>query len=221
MSQEPTSQPHHDGAQGRHHDQDHDQEGMQHDFSDVEHWFDVFEGDNRNEWQQPEMLIELMAISPGMRVVDIGAGTGYFLSYLSGAVGEAGEVLALDVEPNLVEFMTERISREGLGNATAQLVAPDDPGLSADSIHRILIVNTWHHIGNRVDYSRLLLESLVDGGVVYVVDFTLESDEGPPVEFRLPPEVVLSELNEAGLLAELLPSTLTKQYVVLGRRPSR
>ena len=82
--------------------------GFHHDFSDAEHWAKRFDTPDRPTWQKPESLMALMGIEPGMTVADLGAGTGFFLGYLSKVVGEKGRVLALDVEPTLISHMANR-----------------------------------------------------------------------------------------------------------------
>ena len=68
--------------------------GMHHDFSDAESYSATFDNPARNEWQKPTHLVTLLEIEPGMTVVDIGAGTGYFEPYLAAAVGKTGTVFA-------------------------------------------------------------------------------------------------------------------------------
>jgi len=217
---QPTSQPaeeHHHGE--HHHGEGHNSDGMRHDFSDAEFWSSRFDAPERDEWQRPEHVVELLDLNAGMTVADIGAGTGYFEGYLSRAVGDGGQVLALDVEQTLVDFMSARATREGWTNVEARVVPYDDPQLEPGGVDRILVVDTWHHIGNRVAYTGLMRESLRDGGSVYVVDFTLETERGPPREHRLSAEHVASELREGGLEATILEEELPDQYVVVGRRP--
>src|SRR5690606_18320295 len=108
------------------------------------------------EWQRPDEVVELLTIPAGGHVVDIGAGTGYFLPYLSVAVGADGRVEGLDVSTPMVEYMQQRIETEGLGNASARVVPGDDPELTEASIDRVLIVNTWHHIPERIAYAEKL-----------------------------------------------------------------
>ena len=153
-----------------------------------------------------------------MTLVDLGAGTGYFLSYLSAAAGEGGRVLALDPEPDMVRFMQERVRREELANVTPRRIPFDDPELEPASVDRVLIVNTWHHIQDRPAYAGKLLAALKPGGGVYVVDFTRDSPSGPPVEERLEAGQVIAELAGGGLEAAMVEETLPRQYVVVGRR---
>ena len=160
-----------------------------------------------------------MALAPGMVVADIGAGTGYFLPYLVPAVQPAGRVLGLDVEPNMVRHMEARIRDGGLEGAEARVVATDDPGLAPGTVDRILIVDTWHHIQDRVAYGRRLAAALAPEGALFVVDFRKDSPQGPPPAMRLDAEAVLRELREAGFEAEQLPVPLPYQYVLRAAVP--
>jgi SAM-dependent methyltransferase len=150
-------------------------------------------------------------------VADIGAGTGYFEPYLSAAVGQSGSVLALDIEPDMVRYLTERAEREGMANVVANRVDVDDPKLAPRSVDRILIVDTWHHIPDRVAYAQKLRQALADDGTVTIVDFTLDSEHGPPRHHRLSPEAVIGELEKAGFRASTVNEALPNQYVVVGR----
>lgn len=218
----------HQGHHGDHHGSDHHgsdhhrhgPEGVHHDFADAQRWFRIFEGEERDRFQKPAEVVKLMELRPGMTVADLGAGTGYFLPYLTEAVGGDGRVLALDPEVNLVDFMAERIQREGWANAEARQIPYDSPALEGASVDRILIVNTWHHISDRRPYSALLRDALKPGGRVMVVDYTKESPRGPSVEHRLPPETVIEELEAGGLEARVLEEELPWQYVVVGVRPA-
>ena len=204
-------------AAGHTHHAHHD--GMQHRFDDAEKWAKMFDSPERDAWQRPDEVIALVQPMPGQTVADVGAGTGYFLGRLSQAVGKDGRVLGVDIEPDMVAYMTQRAQKEGWTNVEAVLGATDSPNLPAGAVDRILIVDTWHHIGARGAYAAKLREALVPGGAVFIVDFTLDTERGPPKEHRLSPEAVIAELKEGGLEAELLTETLPDQYVVRGSKP--
>jgi len=205
----PHAEGHHRGGQGFHMD-----------FADVERFARHFDSPERDAWQKPNEVVSLLDLRAGHVVADIGAGTGYFLSYWSKAVGNRGRVLALDVEPNMVEYMNRRVRQAGWTNVKPQVVAPDDPNLPPNGVDRVVIVDTWHHIDDRATYSAKLSRALRPGGSVMIVDFTAESDMGPPLAHRLAPEQVVEELRKGGLRAEVVPSeTLPKQYVVRGSKP--
>jgi predicted methyltransferase len=194
--------------------------GMHKDFSDARAFSKAFDDPERDAWQRPAEVIELMQVAPGSVVADVGTGTGYFVSRLSRAVGPTGKVLALDVEPKMIEFVTQRAEQEKLSNVEPRLVAADDPGLAPGSVARVLIVDTWHHIDERAHYAAKLLAALAPGGEIWIVDFTPEADIGPPARYRVPAEAAVSELQAAGLQAEIVQGeTLPKQYVVRAARP--
>ena len=189
--------------------------GHHHDFSDVERFAAIFDDPARDEWQRPAEIVSLLALSEDMTVADLGAGTGYFAPHLSTAVGEGGRVLALDVEPAMVDHMRTRFAEAGLTNAEAQVVEQNEPGLAEGSVDRVLIVDTWHHISDREAYAGRLRSALRPGGFVLVVDFTLDSPHGPPAAMRLEATAVAAELQAGGLSAQVVEQEqLPYQYVV-------
>ncbi|HEY6560600.1 MAG TPA: methyltransferase domain-containing protein [Polyangiaceae bacterium] len=192
--------------------------GYHMDFSHTQHFAAHFDDAGRDAWQKPKHVLELLAIQPGARVVDLGAGTGYFVSVLSRAVGESGRVLAVDTERKMIEHLMKRSAEKRWRNVEARLVPADDPKLEADSWDRILIVNTWHHIDDRAAYTRKLARGLKPDGILLIVDFTRESDIGPPLHHRLTADEVHAELRAGGLAARIRDENLPKQYVVSGTR---
>jgi ubiquinone/menaquinone biosynthesis C-methylase UbiE len=185
-------------------------------FQSADQWAPVFDDPKRDAWQQPERVVDYLALAPGMTVADIGAGTGYFEKRLSDAVGPSGKVLALDVEPDMVRYMRERAAREGTANVEPRVVPFDDPQLPAGSVDRILIVDTWHHVQDRDAYAAKLAAALKPDGFLLIVDFTLDSPIGPAKSHRLAPEVVAAELNKGGLHAAVLEPGIPHQYIMKG-----
>lgn len=190
-----------------------------HPFTNAAEWSKTFDDPSRDAWQKPQGVVDAMEIAPGMTVADIGAGTGYFEPYLSRAAGAGGKVLALDIEPDMVAHLRDRAAKQQLANVEAKQVAADDPGLAPSSVDRFLVVDTWHHIANRVDYASRLAVALKHGGEVFVVDFTREAQHGPPPEHRVPLEEVARTLETAGLVVRNVDAGLPDQYVVAGKRP--
>lgn len=209
----------HDGPGHGSHPHAAHEHGFHKDFSDAKAFSASFDNPERDTWQQPEVVLDLMKIAPGSTVVDLGAGTGYFVPRLSKRVGAQGKVLALDVEPKMIEFLGQRVREQKIENVEPRVVPPDDPELAPGSVSRILIVNTWHHIGERPSYAKKLAAALDASGEVWIVDFTLDAKKGPPPEYRLPAEQVARELEQGGLRAEVVEGEpLPDQYIVRGLR---
>jgi SAM-dependent methyltransferase len=187
--------------------------GHHHAFTDAEAWTQVFDDPARDAWQRPDEVLRAMELEPTMVVADIGAGTGYFAVRLARAVPR-GEVLATDLEPDMVRFLQGRAGREQLPNLRAVQAAPTDSGLTARSVDRILIVHVWHHVAEREEYARQLALALRPGGRLFFVDFGPDADLGPPASLRVSPEAVIATLERAGLAARVSPTRLPDQFIV-------
>jgi ubiquinone/menaquinone biosynthesis C-methylase UbiE len=130
----------------------------------------AYEGTGRDGWQQPERVLEALALAPGERVADLGAGGGYFTFRLAEAVGPAGRVFAIDVDPDMIAYLDGRIRNEGVANVETVLAGPDDPKLPADGVDWIFTCNTYHHIEERAAYFARARRGLRPGGRVAVID---------------------------------------------------
>jgi len=186
-----------------------------HSFGDAEKWAHVFDDPERDAWQKPHQVIQALALKPDAIVADIGAGTGYFAARLANMLPK-GTVYAVDIEPAMVKYLGERAQREGLGNLKPVAGLPGDPRLPAKA-DLILLVDVYHHIEDRGRYFRSLAASLKPGGRLAVIDFRLDSPNGPPKEARVAPERVKAEMKGAGYaLAEEL-GFLPNQYFLVFR----
>ena len=119
-------------------------------------------------WQRPEDVVGALALPSGARVADIGAGKGYFVPYLLDAVGNNGQVYAVEVEAELARAMESRFADES--NVEVVLGRFEDPLLPDGQIDLVLVVNTYHHIENRDVYFRKLRGDLAPGGRVAVIE---------------------------------------------------
>ena len=187
-----------------------------HRFEDPARWAKEFDDPARDAWQKPAELVAALGLAPGATVADLGAGTGYFSSRLSRAVGASGAVLAADTEPALAEHLRHRAEQEGLANVVPILASADNPRLPAAASDVVLIVDTWHHIDDRVKYARRLAAALKPGGRVAIVDWQKrELPVGPPLDHKLAREQVIDEMTQAGYRLAGEPDLLPYQYVLL------
>ena len=154
----------------------------------------IFDDPARDAWQMPDRVIAALACKPDQMVADIGSGTGYFTVRLARS---AAKVYGSDIEPGMVSYLARRAAREGLANIVSVQASADSPNLP-EPVDLILIVDTYHHIGNRAAYFRRLKTSLKPGGRIAIVDFKPDSPEGPPAEFRFSPQQIESEMSAAG-----------------------
>jgi cyclopropane fatty-acyl-phospholipid synthase-like methyltransferase len=186
---------------------------MQHRFDDPAKFAKSFDDPKRDEWQMPSKVIEALGLKAGMSVADVGAGTGYFSMRLA-RVSPGLTVFAVDIEPKMIEHLTRRAAAEHLKNVVATLASPTSP-LIPRPVDVVLIVDTYHHIGNRVSYFRDLRASLTPGGRIAIVDFKKDSPEGPPVEFRFTAEQIEAEMKLAGFVLAAKHDFLQRQHFLI------
>jgi ubiquinone/menaquinone biosynthesis C-methylase UbiE len=185
----------------------------QHSFSGAEQWAHVFDDPKRDAWQKPHEVIQALSLKPDAVIADVGAGTGYFAVRLANMVPN-GRVYGVDVEPDMVKYLAERAKREKRANLVALAGTPDDPRLP-EKADLVLLVDVYHHIDERERYFRNLRASLKLGGRVAVIDFRMESPEGPPRAARIEPQRVIEELDRAGYRVAKQHDFLPHQYFLV------
>ena len=194
---------------------------VHHPFDDVAKWVGVFDDPGRDAWQKPDAVLRALDVKPGMSVADLGAGTGYFSVHLANAVGKKGRVLAIDVEPKLVDYMRERAAKANLPQVVPRLAPTDDPKLPKGGVDLVLIVDTWHHIDDRLHYLPKLAAGLKPGGRVAVVDFKKgDFPVGPPDAHKLTADEVAAEFHQAGWRDAMRWDELPYQYVLVFTPPA-
>jgi ubiquinone/menaquinone biosynthesis C-methylase UbiE len=159
-----------------------------------------------------------LALKPGERVADIGAGSGYFTVRLAKAVGPNGLVWAIDIEPALLDHIEKRLEEEKVRNVRVKLVPEDDPQLPAGSVDTILLVHTYTYLQDRSEYAKKLRTALAPGGRVVIIDYIPTSWEkrpwGPLPHQQVSRETVDAEMAPAGLKPIKTHDFLPMQYFV-------
>ena len=175
----------------------------------------LLEGPDRDAWQQPEQVMDALGIADGARVVDLGAGGGWFTVRLSRRVGPNGRVFAEDIQPQMIESIARRVSREGLTNVLTVLGTPNDPKLPTD-LDAVLIVSTYPEMTDPVTLLRNVAAALKPNGRIGIIDFRLNGGgPGPPLDERVEPEAVVRDAERAGLRLLAREDFLTYQYLLV------
>ncbi|MEZ5788173.1 MAG: methyltransferase domain-containing protein [Xanthobacteraceae bacterium] len=169
---------------------------IHHSFGQAEMWAKEFDDPSRDAWQKPDEVLDALNLPRTARVADIGAGTGYFSVRIARRVPD-GKVFAADVEPNMVRYIAERAHREHLRGIVPVQASAESPNLP-EPVDVALVVDTYHHIGNRVAYFAKLRDSLRPNGRLAIVDFKADAPIGPPPAMRISHEKVVEELTAAG-----------------------
>ena len=185
---------------------------------DLDAYIGKMEARDRADWQRPDEVVRALGISAGETVADVGAGPGYFTLRIARAVGPAGHVYAVDVVPEMVAALRERLDRAGTGNVTPVLASDADPSLPPASCDLVLVVDTFHHFPDGPAYLRLLARALKPGGRIVNIDFhRREMPVGPPIEHKVARDDFLAAARQAGLELVDEEEFLPYQYVLVLR----
>jgi SAM-dependent methyltransferase len=149
---------------------------------------------SRDRAGEAERVMQLLRISPGLNVADIGAGSGYYTVRLARRVGRQGHVFAEDIVPDYLDRLVRRLAREGLaGSVTVVRGEPHDPRLSAGSLDLALLVHMYHEVAQPYGLLWNLRPALRPGGRVAVIDARKET-----ARHGTPPDLLRCELAAVG-----------------------
>lgn len=124
-------------------------------------------------------LVEQLEIKPGAVVADIGAGTGYLSRRLAQRVGAQGKVLAEDIQPEMLDLLTNKMMALGITNVAAVIGSPSDPKLPAVSVDLVLMVDVYHEFDFPYEMMSAICRSLKPSGRVVFVEYRAEDPEVP------------------------------------------
>lgn len=135
----------------------------------------------REKEEKPKLLIKLLELKPGMVVADIGAGSGYHTRRMAKAVGPDGKVFAVDIQPEMLLILTDKLTSEGITNVVPVLGKIDDPNLPDDSVDLVLMVDVYHEFSHPYEMLEGITRSLKTGGRVAFVEYRRE-DKWIPIK---------------------------------------
>jgi predicted methyltransferase len=178
---------------------------------------DWLERSSRADEENPERLLELMDLESGDVVADIGAGSGYFSRRIARRVGPAGKVYAVDIQPQMLDRLSELAQSAGIENIVPVLSGDDDPRLPIGRIDKVLLVDVYHEFQKPEAMLAKIREALSPGGKVYLAEYRLEGGTARHIrrDHRMSAEQVLAEWEPAGFeLVELDPSLPTQHLFI-------
>lgn len=142
----------------------------------------MLESPNRLARLQVDDVVAKLSLKPGLRVADIGAGTGVFSRPIAKAVSPGGKVYAVDIEQELLDYIDERSKAEDIDNIQTVLGRADDPRLPVHDIDLVFFNDVLHHIENGAAYLKVLSAYIKPRGRIALVEF----DKPPGGESRHP-----------------------------------
>src|SRR5579864_8425131 len=153
----------------------------------------IFDSPGREQRLQINRVMDTLGIAPGKVVADIGAGSGWFTVRAARRVGPAGTVYAVDINPEAIRYIDQRVRRESLPNVKTILNKSDDPMLPKEAVDVVLLLKTYHEVADPIMLLKQLRPALKPGALVGIID-----REGNGTDHGISRKIVVEEAAQAG-----------------------
>ncbi|EXJ14102.1 class I SAM-dependent methyltransferase [Imhoffiella purpurea] len=184
-------------------------------------WQDIFEREGREVFDRRDEILRALEIRPGMRVADVGAGTGLFTLPFARSVGPTGIVYAVDISESFITSIGRRAAAEGLTQVAPVLNRQKEVALPDSSVDLVFICDTYHHF----EYPETILDSihaaLAPGGLLAIIDYRREpgtSSDWILSHVRAGRKTVIAEVERAGFAFIDEPLRLRENYFIRFRK---
>ncbi len=172
----------------------------------------------REREERPGLAVALLELQPGMVVADFGAGSGYYTERLARAVGPKGRVLAVDLQPEMLQLVGDRARRLGLTNVELVRSTADDPRLPSGAVDLILMVDVYHELASPQVVLRAMKAALSPGGRIAIIEFRKEDrDVQIREEHKMSVEQATREFGAEGFVLDRRVDALPWQHLLLFR----
>ena len=177
---------------------------------------------DREEFEQPEKVVDALKFQKGMIVADIGAGVGYFSLRIAKRVGPEGKVLAVDIQPEMLNLLKKNQEREGLTNVEPILGTVTDPHLPQDMIDLALLVDVYHECQYPEEIITQIRNSLKKNGRLVLIEYRGE-DPAVPIkpEHKMTVKQVLAEIEPMGFQLKERLEFLPWQHILVFMKADR
>ncbi|MBR2119052.1 MAG: class I SAM-dependent methyltransferase [Afipia sp.] len=157
-------------------------------------------------WPDPARVLELVGLRPGMDVIDLCSGDGWFTLKIAQV---ARHVISIDLDQQLLDTARVRLAESGAANCS--FVAGDAYDVAAlvpSKADFVFLANVFHGVPDRTRLARTVRDTLAPGGRFAIVNWharpreettVLGEPREPATELRLTPEQTIQSVEAAGL----------------------
>jgi SAM-dependent methyltransferase len=177
---------------------------------------DWLERDERERLEQPEKVLDVLKITPGNMVADIGAGTGYYSLRLAKRVGPQGRVLATDIQPEMLARLRVNMKKADIRNIDPILCTPTDAKLPHGKLDLALMVDVYHELANPEETMAQVRRALKPGGRLVLIEYRGEDPTVPiKPEHKMTLKQIHEELEPMGFRVQETFDFLLRQHVIV------
>lgn len=162
--------------------------------------------DSRQREEDCERMLKNLGVKEGMTVCDMGCGNGFYALQMATMVGDKGRVLAVDVQPEMLKLLRDRMEGHGIENVTPILGSYHDPRLPPNTVDIMFCVDVYHEFSHPKQMLKAMRDSLKPDGVLVLLEFRTEDPDVP-----IKP---LHKMSKKQIMKELPPNgfKLVKEY---------
>jgi len=131
----------------------------------------------RDQSLQLDMVMNILGVKKGDVVADVGAGTGVFSFRLASKVGMEGKVFAVEIEDGLIDYIRNKVEKNGVTNIIPVKSSESGPNLSPACCDKIVLVNTYNYFPDPIAFMINLRKALKPGGLVAIIDMDQSKDK--------------------------------------------
>ena len=125
---------------------------------------------DRDDWQQPDRIMDSLDVRPGMVIGEIGAGHGYLTIRLAERVGPLGHIYANDIDEDALEDITEKANDHNLKNITIVYGKEDHPMLPDSALDMVVMLIAFHDFSQPVAMLQNIKPSLKNEAPVVIIE---------------------------------------------------
>ncbi len=130
------------------------------------------------------LLLERATVQPGMRVLDVGCGPGRITLPAALRVGETGEVVALDIQPAMLERVQKKLTEQHVTNVKLLEAGIGEGRTEANTFDRVFLVTVLGEIPDKVAALREIYRALKPGGILSITEVLPDPDYQTPGAIR-------------------------------------
>lgn len=175
--------------------------GTHQDNTDGKEWIRRLERPERIPGLKVDEVIKSLNLHPGDVIADIGAGTGAYTIPFAKAVAPSGRALAVDIWPELLDYIKEKAAKQQVTNLQTVLGALDDPRLPKGQVDIAFFHDVFHNTNDRPAYLKGLVSELKPGGRIAIVEQEFDdpiAKKWDKPEDRITPEQVKGWMATVG-----------------------
>ncbi|MEZ6096839.1 MAG: class I SAM-dependent methyltransferase [Pirellulaceae bacterium] len=155
--------------------------------------------DEREREERCSMMLASLGLQRGMTVCDMGCGNGFYSLQMAELLGDDGQVIAVDIQPQMLTLLRDRMEARGIDNVTPVLGSAYNPRLPVNSLDLVLMVDVYHEFSYPEEMLAAIRRGLNDDGLVVLVEYRAEDDEVPiRPEHKMTMEQVDREMEANG-----------------------